>query len=88
MTEEKGSKPKKCKNPPTYIEHCNAALKRRGKFFFRYFAQEYSVSAFKNPVNSWNDCVRDDIYSMGLSCHWRKGREGWRGIIERLLQRT
>ncbi len=40
---------------------------------------------------SWNDCVRDDLDSVGLTCHWwRKcqDREGWKGILERLLQRT
>ena len=43
------------------------------------------------PVKSWNECVRDDLDSMGLSCHWwRKcqDRAGWKGIIEKLLQRT
>ena len=40
-------------------------------------------------MNSWNDCVREDLDSKGLTWHWwRKcpDREGWKGIIEKLLQ--
>ncbi len=43
------------------------------------------------PVKSWIDCARDDLDPMGLTCHrWRKCQdwEGWKGMIERLLQRT
>ena len=43
------------------------------------------------PVKSWNDCVREHLDSMGLTCQWwRKcpDRKGWKGISEKLLQRT
>jgi hypothetical protein len=43
------------------------------------------------PVKSWDDCTREDLDPMGLTCQWwRKfhDKEGWWGIIEKLLQRT
>ena len=42
-------------------------------------------------MKSWNDCVREDLDAMGLTCHWwRKcsDRERWKGTIEKLLRRT
>ncbi len=43
------------------------------------------------PVKSWNDYVRQDLASLGLSLTWwRKAqdREGWKAVIETLLRRT
>ena len=43
------------------------------------------------PVKSWNECVRDDLDSMGLTCHWYRQcqvREVSKGTIEKLLHCT
>lgn len=42
-------------------------------------------------LNSWNDCVRDELDSMGLTCQWWRqfqDREGWKGVVKKLLRRT
>ena len=43
------------------------------------------------PIKSWNDCVRKDLDSLGLTLTWWKrcqDRASWKAVIETLLRRT
>ena len=43
------------------------------------------------PIKSWNDCVRKDLDSLGLTLTWWKrcqDRANWKAVIETLLRRT
>ena len=43
------------------------------------------------PIRSWNDYVRKDLDSLGMSLTWWKrcqDRPSWKAVIETLLRRT